>query len=55
MALFRDLKRMAPKKKFKAELLLLGSFDDKKEFGEIIEDPYYVSWRLRIHIMCCVS
>lgn len=37
-----DLKRMAPKTPHKAELLLLGKFDDDKSYGGIIEDPYYV-------------
>ena len=37
----RDLKRMAPKHNCKAELLMLGTFDENKDFGEIIEDPYY--------------
>ena len=39
----RDLERMAPRKSYKAELLMLGRYDDDKSFNEIIEDPYYVS------------
>merc|ERR1719431_1355034 len=37
----RNLKSMAPKGNYKAELLLLGSFDSDKSFKSIIEDPYY--------------
>ncbi|CAK8691266.1 low molecular weight phosphotyrosine protein phosphatase-like [Clavelina lepadiformis] len=36
-----NLQNMAPKKSYKAQLLLLGSFDDDKSSGGIIEDPYY--------------
>ena len=34
-----DLKRMAPKAGYKAEIKLLGSFGEGK--SEVIEDPYY--------------
>ena len=37
----RDLERMAPSHEHKAQLLMLGTFDDNQSFGGIIEDPYY--------------